>query len=78
MILPEKHTDPSLTVINISSIIIESLLSISVANYDDLLNSVIMQTSEKIRPLFQSSLIFLYTLGKISYDPETDMVRIVE
>lgn len=77
MILPEKHTDPSLTIVNISSIILEYLLNSSVSDYDDLLDYVIVKTSEKSRPLFQYSLTFLYSLEKISYDPKTNIVGVV-
>lgn len=76
MLRPDKHTDPTLSVVNIAGLIIEEIKNNDILGYDDLLNSLINQISESVKDVFLYSLSFLYLLGKVEYLPDSDALRL--
>ena len=76
MLKPDKHTDPTLYVVNIAGLIIEEIKNSDIYGYDDLLNNLINQTSESVKEVFLYSLSFLYLLEKIEYLPDLDALRL--
>ncbi|NQT58532.1 MAG: hypothetical protein HQ557_06075 [Bacteroidetes bacterium] len=78
MLLLDKHTDPCLSIINISSLIVECILEDDVVEYDVLLSTVISKTSEKVKSIFIYAISFLYSIQKIEYLKETDCFRLLK
>ena len=76
MLKPDKHTDPTLSVVNIAGLIIEEIKNNEIYGYNDLLNNLINQTSESVKDVFLYSLSFLYLLGKVEYLPGLDALRL--
>ena len=76
MLKPDKHTDPTLSVVNIAGLIIEEIKNNEIYGYNDLLNNLINQTSVIVKEVFLYSLFFLYLLGKIEYLPDLDALRL--
>lgn len=76
MLKPDKHTNPELSVINISGLIIEQLRNNEIISYDDLLSNLVNQTSESAKDVFLYSLFFLYLLDKIEYISDLDALRL--
>jgi hypothetical protein len=77
MLLLDKHSDPSLSIIYISSIIIEGLTDNGSLLYDDLLAFVVNRVSHKAKSLFHYSLSFLFSINKIEYNKDEDCFRMV-
>ena len=73
----DKNTDPSLTIIFISSLIMKSLDENEIIPYFDLKDYVVSNTSEKADYVIPYALSFLYTINKIEYIVEIDSFRIV-
>jgi len=71
-----KHTDPSLSVLNIAGLTIEILQKNKIMTHDDLLTSLTHRTSESVKEVYYYTLSFLYIVGKIEYIPEIDALRI--
>jgi len=76
MLKPDKHTNPVLSVVNITGLIIEQIKNNEIVSYDDLLNNLIKQTSESVKEVFLYSLSFLYLLDKVEYIPDLDALRL--
>lgn len=76
MLKPDKHTNPELSVINIAGLIIEQIKNNEIISYDDLLISLVNQTSENVKDVFLYSVFFLYLLDKIEYIPDLDALRL--
>lgn len=76
MLKPDKHTNPELSVINIAGLIIEQIKNNEIISYDDLLSSLVNQTSENVKDVFLYSVFFLYLLDKIEYIPDLDALRL--
>ena len=76
MLKPDKHTNPVLSVVNITGLIIEQIKNNEIVSYDDLLNNLINQTSESVKEVFLYSLSFLYLLDKVEYIPDLDALRL--
>jgi hypothetical protein len=76
MLKPDKHTNPVLSVVNITGLIIEQIKNNEIVSYDDLLNNLINQTSESVKEVFLYSLSFLYLLDKVEYIPNLDAWRL--
>lgn len=68
----EKNTNPSLTVIYISSIILDVLKNNDVVPYQELKGIIIDKVSQKAEFVIPYSLSFLFTIGKIEYKSEID------
>jgi len=76
MLKPDKHTNPELSVINIAGLIIEQIKNNEIISYDDLLSSLVNQTSENVKDVFLYSVFFLYLMDKIEYIPDLDALRL--
>jgi hypothetical protein len=76
MLKPDKHTNPKLSVFNISAIMIRHLKEAEILKYDELLTSVINESSEKSKELFIQAISFLFLLDKIEYLPDLDSLRL--
>ena len=76
MLKPNKHVDPSLSVLNIAGLTIEILQQNKIMTHDDLLVSLIHHTSESVKEVYYYALSFLYIVGKIEYIAEIDALRI--
>ena len=76
MLKPDKHTNPVLSVVNIAGLIIDQIKNNDIVSYDDLLNTLINQTSESVKDVFLYSLSFLFLLGKVEYIPDLDALRL--
>ena len=74
----DKNTDPSLTIIFISSLIMKSLDENEIIPYFDLKDYVVSNTSEKADYVIPYALSFLYTINKIEYIAELDSFRMVK
>jgi hypothetical protein len=77
MLFLDKHSDPALSIIYISSVIIDELLQNGTLQYDDLLFLIINKVSYKAKALFHYSLSFLFSIGKIEYIKKDDCFRMV-
>ena len=75
---PNKHSNPQLSILHISAIIIDKLLPEEPILYDDLLAFVIAQTSPGAKSVLPYALSFLYSLQKIVYTKEYDCFRLVQ
>jgi len=76
MLKPDKHTNPVLSVVNIAGLIIEQIKNNEIISYDDLLNNLIIQTSDSVKNVFIYSLSFLYLLDKVEYIADLDALRL--
>lgn len=72
MIKPDRHTNPDLSVLNISSFILEQLNSFYEISYDKMMYEVIRQIGEEAKENYPYAINFLYLLGKIQYIEGTD------
>lgn len=75
MIRPDRHTNPDVSVINISAFILKQLNSFYDISYDDLMKKVLETVGESARENYPYALNFLYLLGKIVYLEETDSFK---
>lgn len=76
MLKPDKHTNPMLSVINITGLVIENLIENEIISYNELLSKLVAETSESVKDVFVYSLCFLYLLDKIEYIPDLDALRL--
>jgi hypothetical protein len=76
MLKPDKHTNPKFSVFNIAAIMIRHLKEADILKYDELLTSVINESSEKSKELFIQAISFLFLLDKIEYLPDLDSLRL--
>ncbi|MDR2170692.1 MAG: hypothetical protein LBP59_11160 [Planctomycetaceae bacterium] len=76
MLSPDKHTDIKYSVLYISGLIMYEIARSGIIKYDDLKNAIIKKVGKEIGDLFEYSLSFLYLLGKINYNQQSDMVTI--
>lgn len=74
----DKNTDPSLTILYISSLILKTLKKNDLIPYSDLRNYVIKNSSEKAEFLFPYAISFLYTINKLEYISNLDSFRMVK
>ncbi len=78
MLIPTKHTEPSLSILNVSGIIIEELRRSEIIDYTELYNTLIGKLGPRVREIILYSLSFLFLLGKIEYLIGIDAVRLVK
>lgn len=76
MLKPDKHTNPVLSIVNITALIIEQIKNNEIIGYDELLSNLVNQTSESVKEVFLYSLFFLYVLDKVEYIPDLDALRL--
>lgn len=72
MIRPDRHTNPDYSVINISAFILKQLNAFYAVSYDSLLKKVIDHLGEESRENYPYALNFLFLLGKLNYQQESD------
>lgn len=75
MIRPDRHTNPDVSVINISAYILKQLNSFYDISYDDLMKKVLDNVGENAKENYPYALNFLYLLGKIVYLEQTDSFK---
>ncbi|KAA6326977.1 hypothetical protein EZS27_023985 [termite gut metagenome] len=75
MIKPDRYTNPKVSVINISALILSELNEYYSIQYDNLLNKVTNTLGEGANNNFPYALNFLYLLGKLKYDQFTDSFK---
>lgn len=76
MLKPDKHTNPLLSIVNITGLVIKNLIEDEIISYNELLNRLVSETSENAKDVFAYSLCFLYLLDKIEYIPDLDALRL--
>lgn len=75
MIRPDRHTNPDLSVINISALILKQLNPFYEIGYEDLRNKVIETFGANAIENYPYALNFLYLLGKLEYIEQTDSFK---
>jgi hypothetical protein len=75
MIKPDRHTNPKYSILNISTIILSELNAFYAIQYDNLLNRIIITLGDEAKVNFPYALNFLYLLGKLNYEQETDSFK---
>lgn len=75
MIKPDRHTNPKYSILNISTIILTELNAFYAIKYDNLLNKIIILLGDQAKVNFPYALNFLYLLGKLNYEQETDSFK---
>ncbi|RYJ39714.1 hypothetical protein NU08_1383 [Flavobacterium anhuiense] len=75
MIKPDRHTNPKYSILNISTIILLELNSFYAIQYDNLLNKITAILGDEAKTNFPYALNFLYLLGKLNYEQETDSFK---
>lgn len=75
MIKPDRHTNPDISVINISAFILTQINSFYDISYDDLLKKVVDNIGEGAKENYPYALDFLYLLGRIVYMGKTDSFK---
>lgn len=72
MIQPDKHTNLDFSIVNISAFIISKLRYKRATKYDELMNDVTVEIGDRASINYPYALNFLYLLGKLEYDEQTD------
>lgn len=75
MIKLDRHSNPKFSLINISSIILSELNAFYSIQYDLLLEKVINILGEEAKVNFPYALNFLYLIGKLNYEQNTDSFK---
>lgn len=75
MIKPDRHTNPTYSILNITAIILSELNSFYSVQYDVLLNRVTNILGDESKINFPYALNFLYLLDKLNYDQPTDSFK---
>ncbi len=75
MIRPDRHTNPDISVINISVFILQYLNKFYDIGYDDLMNKVVEELGNQTKENYPYALNFLYLLGKIEYIEQSDSFK---
>lgn len=78
MIRPTKYMDPRSSVLSISAEILSELLKRNLVSLQELDDSIQERTDQKASINFTSALNFLYLLGCIDYDTESDVIYFVK
>lgn len=78
MLKPHKYMNLELSIVNLSSLIIQELKKDKYLKYDTLYRRIRARTNEEIKDNFLYSLNFLYLMGTIRYVKEKDIVELIE
>lgn len=78
MIKLDKHTNPSLSLINSVGVIIQELKEKKIVSYEELLGILQRELSDSIKEIYPYALSFLYLLGKVEYLNNIDALRLLE
>lgn len=76
MIRPNKHTNPDLTILNISGLLIKRLKRTKVKSFKEL-EDIVCQYDTRAKDLFLPTLQFLFVLGVIEYYPKNDKIELI-
>ena len=76
MLIPDKYTSFKTSVISVAAEVIKILKLNRKLRYNKVLELVINQLGDASKYEFQSALNFLFLLGKINYNFETDSLEI--
>jgi hypothetical protein len=77
MLRPDKHLDPSFSVINVGGLIIKTLKDTGMMKFNELLSILMEKIGEKVKEVYLPSLSFLFLLGKIQYHQKIDSVELI-
>ena len=77
MITPTKHMSAESSVLAVSAEIIRKLSATGYCGHDELIDFLVYQKGDLARHLFLNAVDFLFLLGKIEYDVETDTFGLV-
>lgn len=75
MIRPDRHTNLDFSIINIGSFILKELNAFYDISYDELLEKVIDTLGEPARENYPYALNFLFLLGKVRYNQNSDSFK---
>lgn len=75
MIKPDRHTNPKYSILNISTIVLSELNVFYSIQYDNLLNRIVNILGDEAKVNFPYALNFLFLLGKLNYEQETDSFK---
>ena len=77
MLKLNKHSNPTLSVLNVAAMIVALLRKDGVAGYADLLTSLKNSTSEHVGEIYNYALSFLFLVGKIEYLDDIDAIKLM-
>lgn len=75
MIKPDRHTNPNYSILNISTFILTELNVYYAIQYDKLLNKIVSVLGDEAKINFPYALNFLFLMGKLNYEQETDSFK---
>lgn len=75
MIRPDRHTNLDYSVLNISAFILKELNAFYDVSYDELLEKVMQALGEQAKENYPYALNFLFLLGKLNYQQNTDSFK---
>jgi hypothetical protein len=78
MIKPDRYTDPKISILNISALILSELNEFYSIQYDNLLNKTITDLGDEAKTNFPYALSLLYLVGKLKYNQQTDSFKLNE
>ena len=78
MIRPTKYMDPKTSVLNVSAEILAELLKINAITLQELDSLIQTRINEKARINFIPAVSFLYLLGCLDYDIESDAIYYIK
>ncbi len=76
MIKPDRHTNPDISVINISAFILMQLNEHYSISYDKIVGEIVNTLSEEARENCPYAINFLFLLDKLVYDNKTDSFKL--
>lgn len=77
MLKPNKYTDISLSVIGLSAEILQQLKSDQSQTYNQLFGHVSSKLGDGAKENFLKALVFLFSLGKVKYYQNKDVIELV-
>ena len=78
MITPHKYLNLDLSILHLGGVMLALLKSENIIKYDALLDKIIVAYGENAKIQFIPTLSFLYLLGKIDYQKNTDTIIFVK
>ncbi len=77
MLTPTKHTKLKYSIIYISGIILKYIQNENTIKYDDLKELLVRNLGIEAKSQFNTSLTFLYSIGKIEYLNKLDAIALI-
>lgn len=75
-LLPNKNSDPSLTIINVAGLLIKEIKNKKVISLSDL-KFTLEKRNKKAIYLFEMALSFIFITGLISYHAHNDIIEYI-